>query len=169
MLTMLHSNDDLVSRHPPEVGHARDGIRQLLNLLKVVGHGHGLPYLRVVRHPAEVTWGLVLAISIVCLFKSVHEKSFVTSLTWRGEPLGRTGVATWVERRGCREALLAAGQEMPRERPACLSLLARAGQPRYHDAKKSAHFDPTPPVGMQNFEISVLKWKKANKPTRDSL
>ena len=55
MLTMLHSNDDLVSRHPPEVGHARDGVRQLLDLLKVVGHGHGLPYLRVVRHPAEVT------------------------------------------------------------------------------------------------------------------
>ena len=55
MLRMLQSNDDLVSRHPPEVGHARDGIRQLLNLLKVVGHGHGLPYLRVVRHPAEVT------------------------------------------------------------------------------------------------------------------
>ena len=49
------SNDDLVSRHPPEVGHAWDGIRQLLDLLKVVGHGHGLPYLRVVRHPAEVT------------------------------------------------------------------------------------------------------------------
>ena len=69
-------------------------------------------------------------------------------MTWRGEPLGRTGVATWVE--------LLAGQEMPRERPAYLSLLARLGQPRYHDAKKSAHFDLTPPVGIQHFETLVL-------------
>merc|ERR1719352_815307 len=46
----------LVSRDPSEVGDARDWVGQLLDLFEVVGHGHSLPYLRVVRHPAEVTW-----------------------------------------------------------------------------------------------------------------
>merc|ERR1719180_573404 len=48
LTTQVH----LVTGDPSEVGDARDWIRQLLDLLKVVGHGHSLPYLRVIRHPA---------------------------------------------------------------------------------------------------------------------
>ena len=33
----------LVSRDPPEVGAAGDGVGELLDFLKVVGHRHGLP------------------------------------------------------------------------------------------------------------------------------
>ena len=56
-ITMIIFSDDgdLVSGDPPEVGHPGDGVGQLLDLLKVVGHGHSLPYLGVVRHGAEVT------------------------------------------------------------------------------------------------------------------
>ena len=38
---------DLVAGHAPEVGHAVDLVLELLDLLKVVLHGHGLPDLGV--------------------------------------------------------------------------------------------------------------------------
>ena len=54
-MIIFSCDGDLVSWDPPEVGHPGDGVGQLLDLLKVVGHGHSLPYLGVVRHGAEVT------------------------------------------------------------------------------------------------------------------
>ena len=47
----------LVSRHPPEVGDPRQRLGQLLDLVEVVGHGHGLPDLGVVRHFGAGPWG----------------------------------------------------------------------------------------------------------------
>merc|ERR1711936_1399051 len=40
---------DLVAGDPVEVGGTRQRIGQLLHLVELVGHGRGLPYLRVVR------------------------------------------------------------------------------------------------------------------------
>merc|ERR1719195_907643 len=47
----LATQVNLVPGDPSEVGASRDGVGQLLDLLEVVGHGHSLPYLRIVRHP----------------------------------------------------------------------------------------------------------------------
>merc|ERR1712184_233855 len=41
---------DLVAWDPTEVRTANNGVRQLLDLLKVVCHGRSLPYLRIVGH-----------------------------------------------------------------------------------------------------------------------
>ena len=40
----------LVSRDPPEVGNTSHRVLELLHLVEVVGHGHGLPYLWLVPH-----------------------------------------------------------------------------------------------------------------------
>ena len=47
----LATEVDLVSGDPPEVGASGNRLRQLLDLLKMVSHGHGLPYLGIVTHP----------------------------------------------------------------------------------------------------------------------
>merc|ERR1711928_183428 len=49
----LAAGVDLVAWDPVEVGTTWEGIRQLLHLVELVGHGRGLPYFRVVRHPGE--------------------------------------------------------------------------------------------------------------------
>merc|ERR1719228_759568 len=51
----LAAGVDLVAWDPVEVGTTWEGIRQLLHLVELVGHGRGLPYFRVVRHPGEPT------------------------------------------------------------------------------------------------------------------
>merc|ERR1719293_221903 len=49
----LAAGVDLVAWDPVEVGTTWEGVRQLLHLVELVGHGRGLPYFRVVRHPGE--------------------------------------------------------------------------------------------------------------------
>merc|ERR550519_202392 len=55
----LTSAVDLVAWDPVEVGGSDHRLRELLDLVEGAGHGRGLPYLRVLRHPepARLTAG----------------------------------------------------------------------------------------------------------------
>merc|ERR1719187_2587353 len=48
---------DLVAWDPVEVGGSGQRLRKLLDLVEGAGHGRGLPYLRVLRHPEPVEVG----------------------------------------------------------------------------------------------------------------